>query len=175
MRGRSASQSYDAESHSSFGHRQSEQEHAFDLRDPYKLNRAPLLRGGKRRLSGLPSYAAVVISAVALVGLGVYIGRELVRPPQRPWEGSYVHHPPTISVTFKTYLVRPHRQSCFLEFGFFLQRNLYSLPFWFPFAETPFYFLPMTSTSCLAICLCSDGDCGRGTFTHIVRCELCRF
>ncbi len=81
-------QSHDAESQSSFGHRASEQERAFDLRDPYKLNRAPLLRGGKRRLSGLPSYAAVMISAAALVGLGVYVGRELVRPPQRPWEGA---------------------------------------------------------------------------------------
>ncbi|BDA45779.1 hypothetical protein COCOBI_07-5660 [Coccomyxa sp. Obi] len=87
MRGRVSSPSYDAESHSSFGHRPSELERAFDLRDPYKLNRAPLLRGGKRRLSGLPSYAAVVLSAVVLVGLGVYIGREIVRPPQRSWEG----------------------------------------------------------------------------------------
>lgn len=87
MRGRGVTQPNDAESQSSFGHRGSEQERAFDLRDPYKLNRAPLLRGGKRRLSGLPSYAAVMISAAALVGLGVYVGRELVRPPQRPWEG----------------------------------------------------------------------------------------
>lgn len=87
MRGRGVSQSHDSESQSSFGHRGSEQEHAFDLRDPYKLNRAPLLRGGKRRLSTLNSYAVVMISAAALVGLGVYIGRELVRPPQRAWEG----------------------------------------------------------------------------------------
>lgn len=110
MRGRGSSQSYDAESHSSFGHRQSEQEHAFDLRDPYKLNRAPLLRGGKRRLSGLPSYAAVVISAVVLVGFGIYIGRELVRPPQRPWEGSYPLTVPSAKEPLKLLLVGHYMQ-----------------------------------------------------------------
>lgn len=101
------------ESPSGFGLKAASQERAFDLRDPYKLNRAPLLRGGKRgcatalialaqscqaqqglrlcmhprRVSGLSSYAAVLVAAAVLVGLGVYIGRELVRPERRAWEG----------------------------------------------------------------------------------------
>ncbi len=62
-------------------------ERAFDLRDPYKLNRAPLLRGGKRGLSSLGSYACVALGIALLVGTGVLMGRELVRPPKRSWEG----------------------------------------------------------------------------------------
>ena len=87
MRGRSAlsSQQGDADTNGGFGQKPVSQERAFDLRDPYKLNRAPLLRGGKR--GTLTSYATVLLAAAALVGLGVYIGRELVRPERRPWEG----------------------------------------------------------------------------------------
>ena len=39
-------------------------------------------------MSGLSSYAAVLVAAAVLVGLGVYIGRELVRPERRAWEGT---------------------------------------------------------------------------------------
>ena len=39
------------------------------------------------RVSSLSSYAAVLVAAAVLVGLGVYIGRELVRPERRAWEG----------------------------------------------------------------------------------------
>ena len=62
-------------------------ERAFDLRDPYKLNRAPMLRGGKRRLSSLGSIICALLGVALLVGSGVLIGRELVRPPRRSWEG----------------------------------------------------------------------------------------
>ena len=41
-----------------------------------------------RRVSGLSSYAAVLVATAVLVGLGVYIGRELVRPERRAWEGT---------------------------------------------------------------------------------------
>lgn len=44
-----------------------------------------------RRFSGLSSYAAVLVAVAVLVGLGVYIGRELVRPERRPWEGEAAH------------------------------------------------------------------------------------
>ena len=62
-------------------------ERAFDLRDPYKLNRAPLLRGGKRGLTSIGSIACVLLGIALLIGIGVLIGRELVRPPRRSWEG----------------------------------------------------------------------------------------
>ena len=70
MRGRSAlsSQQGDADTNGGFGQKPVSQERAFDLRDPYKLNRAPLLRGGKR--GTLTSYATVLLAAAALVGLG---------------------------------------------------------------------------------------------------------
>ena len=62
-------------------------ERAFDLRDPYKLNRAPMLRGGKRRLTSIGSIVCALLGIALLVGIGVFIGRELVRPPKRLWEG----------------------------------------------------------------------------------------
>ncbi len=62
-------------------------ERAFDLRDPYKLNRAPMLRGGKRRLTSIGSIVCALLGIALLVGIGVFIGRELVRPPKRSWEG----------------------------------------------------------------------------------------
>ena len=63
-------------------------ERAFDLRDPYKLNRAPLLRGGKQRLTSIGSIVCALLGVALLVGIGVFIGRELVRPPKRSWEGN---------------------------------------------------------------------------------------
>jgi hypothetical protein len=45
------------------------------------------------RFSGLSSYAAVLVAAAVLVGLGVYIGRELVRPERRAWEGEAASAP----------------------------------------------------------------------------------
>jgi hypothetical protein len=85
MRGRSSASDAGV---SAFGQRISGGiERAFDLRDPYKLNRAPLLRGGKRGLSSLGSYACAALGFALLVGIGVLIGRELVRPPKRSWEG----------------------------------------------------------------------------------------
>ena len=75
-----------------FGHRVSGGlERAFDLRDPYKLNRAPMLRGGKRRLSSLGSIICALLGVALLVGSGVLIGRELVRPPRRSWEGEVLN------------------------------------------------------------------------------------
>lgn len=62
-------------------------ERAFDLRDPYKLNRAPLLRGGKRGLTSIGSIVCALLGIALLIGIGVLIGRELVRPPRRSWEG----------------------------------------------------------------------------------------
>ena len=77
-----------------FGHRVSGGlERAFDLRDPYKLNRAPMLRGGKRRLSSLGSIICALLGVALLVGSGVLIGRELVRPSRRSWEGESCLHP----------------------------------------------------------------------------------
>ena len=71
-----------------FGHRVSGGlERSFDLRDPYKLNRAPMLRGGKRRLSSLGSIVCALLGVALLIGSGVLVGRELVRPPRRSWEG----------------------------------------------------------------------------------------
>ncbi len=43
------SQQADSDTNGGFGHKAISHERAFDLRDPYKLNRAPLLRGGKQR------------------------------------------------------------------------------------------------------------------------------
>lgn len=56
-----------------------------------------------RRVSSLSSYAAVLVAAAVLVGLGVYIGRELVRPERRAWEGTFhlqcpAYYPPPLLV-----------------------------------------------------------------------------
>ena len=72
-------------------------ERAFDLRDPYKLNRAPLLRGGKRGLTSIGSIICVILGIALLIGLGVLIGRELVRPPRRSWEGKQQLRPAPVS------------------------------------------------------------------------------
>ena len=90
MRGRSAGS--EGGPMGAFGHRVSGGlERAFDLRDPYKLNRAPMLRGGKRRLSSLGSIVCALLGVALLIGSGVLIGRELVRPPRRSWEGELLN------------------------------------------------------------------------------------
>ena len=45
-------------------------ERAFDLRDPYKLNRAPMLRGGKRRLTSIGSIVCALLGLPSLWGSG---------------------------------------------------------------------------------------------------------
>ena len=70
MRGRlSGTLQNGAESPSGFGQKAASQERAFDLRDPYKLNRAPLLRGGKRGWA--PASAAHTTSLGSAPGLRV--------------------------------------------------------------------------------------------------------
>jgi len=102
MRGRSSGT--DGVSKGAFGQRiNGGLERAFDLRDPYKLNRAPLLRGGKRRLSSIGSIVCALLGIALLVGIGVVIGRELVRPPRRSWEGEAPNHAPLC--------LHPHTQS----------------------------------------------------------------
>ena len=54
-----------AEPPSGFGHKAASQERAFDLRDPYKLNRAPLLRGGKRGWGSVPSCPCASLASLA--------------------------------------------------------------------------------------------------------------
>ena len=54
------------EAPSGFGLKAASQERAFDLRDPYKLNRAPLLRGGKRGCASALLALAEVLSSTAM-------------------------------------------------------------------------------------------------------------